>query len=296
VQFNPEFISNVKETHKAQGQLWLNDLPEKITHICQKWGVTFLEVGRNLSYNFIGVVKIIATNEIAIIKISPLAEEIAKEYRWLQLFSPDIVPKVYQYDEIASAMLMEKIAPGQSLAPQVKQHDDVATRILCHAIRRLQKNAKPSHAFKSIATFKNDLELLQNHVSKPLLSKAISLFHDLSVDTRDDIVLHGDLHHYNILASGDDWKIIDPHAYTGDPAFEMGPMIFNPLYDFPIDTTVAKTIDRRIHILIEELPFDAERMKAWAFCRCFLAAAWMWESSHLVPEKLIHIATMIDSH
>ena len=55
-----------------------------------------------------------------------------------------------------------------------------------------------------------------------------SIFNELCADCSNDIILHGDLHHDNILQSDTSWSVIDPHGYIGDPCAEVGPMIFNP--------------------------------------------------------------------
>ena len=50
------------------------------------------------------------------------------------------------------------------------------------------------------------------------------------------MVLHGDLHHDNVLRHGDGWVVIDPHGYVGDAAVEPATMLYNPIpYVFAMD-------------------------------------------------------------
>jgi streptomycin 6-kinase len=180
------------------------------------------------------------------------------------------------------------------LASIVAEDDEAATRILCQSIRSLQASTHPTHLFKHLSSFEKNLLILQGHVPERILSKSIALFHDLNSDRSHDVVLHGDLHHYNILASGNAWKVIDPHAYVGDPTSEVGPMIFNPLHHFPTNHNLTKLIKTRIHMLIDELPYDPQRIKAWTFCRCILASAWTFESRGVIPEMIIAIAAILE--
>jgi streptomycin 6-kinase len=137
--------------------------------------------------------------------------------------------------------------------------------------------------------------ILDGHVDNRLLSKAQSLFHDLTIDRTHDVILHGDLHHDNILASGDSWKAIDPHGYMGDPAFEVGSIIFNPYDCFPNDVLLNTLIKRRLEIMIEQLSFDKQRIKAWAFCKTILSVAWTFEDHRKIDKDEFEIARIIDS-
>jgi len=75
----------------------------------------------------------------------------------------------------------------------------------------------------------------------------------------------------------------------GDPAAEVGAMIRNPFDCFPANQPLQKIITRRLHILRDELPFDAQKIKAWAFCMTVLSAAWKVgeQSSTVVREAAI---------
>ena len=44
------------------------------------------------------------------------------------------------------------------------------------------------------------------------------------------MLIHGDLHHYNILIVGKySWLAIDPKGVIGPAAYEVGPLLMNPL-------------------------------------------------------------------
>jgi streptomycin 6-kinase len=147
---------------------------------------------------------------------------------------------------------------------------------------------------KHLSDLTESLLLLKGHLESATLAKAVSLFRDLSADRTQDVLLHGDLHHDNILNSDSSWKVIDPHGYIGDPAAEVGVMIRNPIDCFPTDKPLKKIIERRLKILSEMLPFDPKKIQAWAFCLTILSAAWDFEGYGRIPKETIKIALVVD--
>lgn len=294
MHLNSTFVSNILDLYGEGGQSWIGSLPTHLAQLSAKWNLRFLDVMPNLTYNFVGLVEIIATGETAIIKMAPVNKNIATEVQWLECFNKG-VPKIYWYDDEYSAFLLERLEPGDSLKTLVRAgDDDAATRILCHTIRDLQSHQQKKHAFIHITELAQNLSLLKNHLEERILSKAESWFRDLTTDRTQDVILHGDLHHDNVLSSGSTWKVIDPHGYIGDPVFETGAMIYNPCDCFPKDQSISYIVERRLKILAEELSFDAQRIKAWAYCRTVLSIAWTFEDHATIPEFDIAIVSAID--
>jgi streptomycin 6-kinase len=247
-----------------------------------------------LSYHFVAKVEVTETREIAILKMAPTNENIGTEARWLQHFKQG-VPIIYWFDETLHAYLMEQLVPGVPLKTMVRKDDDQATRIICQTIRAIHSREQTENGFKHLSELAKCLPSLTGLIDNKILSKAISLFAELTQDRTHDVLLHGDLHHDNILSCGNTWKAIDPHGYVGDPAFEIGPMIYNPGgQDFPDNHSLQQTITRRLQILSEELPYDAKRMHAWAFCMTILSIAWTCEDHYDVPAFEWRVAEVLD--
>lgn len=290
---NSTFVSNILDLYGEEGKIWINNLPSHLTQLSAKWNFRFLKVMPDLTYNFVGLVELIPTGEPAIIKMGLRCENIATEVRWLEYFRG--VPKIYWYDKEHHAYLMECLEPGNSLKTLVKAgQDDSATRILCHTIRDLQSNKQKKPEFPHISELAGSLSSLKDHLDDKMLSKAESLFHELTTDRTKDVILHGDLHHDNVLSSGATWKVIDPHGYVGDPVFEAGAMIYNPCDCFPKEKSISQIVERRLKILAEELPFDPKRIKAWAYCRTVLSIAWTFEDYGILPAFEIEVVSAID--
>ncbi len=291
---NPAFVANIQDLYGETGDVWLKELPFLLDQLGSKWNFRFLKEMPNLTYHFVGLVEMISTGEAAILKMGPRHQTIETEVRWLGCFNQG-VPKIYWHDETLDAFLMERLEPGQSLKTLVKTgNDEGATRIICRTIRELQSHQQKQAEFTHLSDLAGSLPVLRGRLDDRTVSKAETLFRELTTDRTHDVILHGDLHHDNILSSGATWKVIDPHGYVGDPVFEVGAMIYNPGDGFPHDRSVFQVVEKRLRILSEELPFDPQRMKAWAFCKTALSIAWTFEDHGTIPEFELEVLSAID--
>lgn len=293
MNLSKNFVTNIHATYGDTGRNWLEQLPSLIDLLAKKWDFRFIEPVPDLSFNFVALVELNSSHTVVILKTAPECASIIPEAQWLQNFHRG-TPRIFEISLEQNAFLMERLAPGTTLKSLVTNgQDEIATRILCQTILELHsEEAEPSifSAYKHISEITHSLSRLKGHVENNMLSKAKSLLNDLLSDRKNDVLLHGDLHHDNILKSGTTWKVIDPHGYIGDPAAESGPMIFNPIECFPNSLPLKQIIDLRLNILYEMLPFDPKRIKAWCFYRTLLSAAWDIEDFGKVLGNKIAIA------
>ena len=82
-----------------------------------------------------------------------------------------------------------------------------------------------------------------------LVTEAQRLYVDLLASSAPAVLLHGDLHHGNILRHGEDWVAIDPKGVIGEPAYECGPLLFNPLPQVASWPDLPRVLGRRVDIL-----------------------------------------------
>lgn len=294
MELQPTFVSNIHATYKEAGKVWLNQLPTHLKDLEKLWDFHFIQQIPNLTFSFVCVVALNSNNERVILKTAPEGGRTVSEIQWLHCFKQG-VPKLYAQDEKKHAFLMEYLKPGHSLKTLVQAgQDETATRIICQLILELQADQKRMHEFQHLSELVKDLAHLKGHIDAHTLSKAKSLFHDLTTDRTKDVVLHGDLHHDNIIHQDSAWKVIDPHGYIGDPVAEVGAMIRNPFDCFPDHRPLATIVETRLKILAEVLPFDPQRIKAWTFCITILSAAWNIQDFGPAAKVEFEIASAID--
>jgi streptomycin 6-kinase len=58
---------------------------------------------------------------------------------------------------------------------------------------------------------------------------AVRLFDELLSSSSSPVLLHGDLHHMNILKSQNTWKPIDPKGVAGEPSYGICALMLNPI-------------------------------------------------------------------
>jgi streptomycin 6-kinase len=287
MELNPQLIKNISDIYGEEGRTWLKNLPQLITQLADLWQFQFVEPMPELSYNFVGLVRL-KDDQTAVLKMSP-GDNLIPEMRWLNCIKSG-VPKLYKCDENFKSYLMEHLQPGHSLKHFVRQgNDDEATRIICQTIQKLHSQQCHAQQFRHLSEFTKTISILEGKIESELVSKAQKLFQELTSDRSNDIVLHGDLHHDNILASDSEWKAIDPHGYVGNPAAEVGTMIRNALDCFSKNDSLKQIINRRLQILAAELPYDMQKIKSWAFCITALSGAWSVEDHGDIPSDVIEI-------
>jgi streptomycin 6-kinase len=98
-------------------------------------------------------------------------------------------------------------------------------------------------------------------------------------------LLHGDLHHENILSAGNStWKAIDPKGVIAETACELIPFFMNNLEG----KHIAAAISERINVFSEELKIDRARIIHWGIFRSVLSAYWKIEDGMpITPKDLI---------
>lgn len=164
-------------------------------------------------------------------------------------------------------MLLE-YAGDRLLADELNEHGDRhATDIANEVMARLfSPSDTPAPADlqplreRYASLFKKAKADRDAEVESPYVEAAVIAERLLS-DPHDIRVLHGDLHHDNILLGERGWLVIDPKGLLGDPAFDAANLFYNPLYrhDLSLDPeriaymaeTFARTLGQRPDAILD---------------------------------------------
>jgi streptomycin 6-kinase len=112
----------------------------------------------------------------------------------------------------------------------------------------------------------------------------------------EPMLLHGDLHHDNILAAQrEPWLTIDPKGLVGEPAYETGALLRNPLPQLLEVPQPGRVLARRVNQLAEELDFDRARVRGWGLTQAVLSAWWSVEDFGDVSDFAIACAELLAS-
>jgi streptomycin 6-kinase len=111
-----------------------------------------------------------------------------------------------------------------------------------------------------------------------VVEAAERLFTDLLASAAPSVVLHGDLHHGNILAAQRaPWLAIDPKGVIGEPAYEAGALLRNPMPEIARHPALDRVLWRRVDHLADMLNLERERVRGWGVAQAVLSAWWSFE-------------------
>jgi streptomycin 6-kinase len=204
------------------------------------------------------------------------------------------VVRVYEHDE--GATLMEQASPGYSLVGMaVNGADDEATTILAATIETMT----PGALFNGVPTVEDWGQGFDRYVASgdtqipsALLFRAQRLYRELCRSQRNVRLLHGDLHHDNVLFDQErGWLAIDPKGVVGEREYETGAALRNPV-EHPELFADPVVIQRRVDRFCDALGLRADRVLAWAFAQTVLSAVWAIEDDPADPavHSPLHLA------
>jgi streptomycin 6-kinase len=125
-----------------------------------------------------------------------------------------------------------------------------------------------------------------------LADRAVALREELLASAPEPVLLHADLHHFNILAAErQPWLAIDPKAVIGDPAYEPAAFLRNPVDRLIGAPDCESIVARRIDQFAEH--FDRSRLTGWAFVHSVLSAWWSFEDHGRGHEPALRFAELL---
>lgn len=279
----PKFVQRIGVTFAPDGERWLTQLPDILDTFAARWGLRVEPPFEGLSYNYV-TPAVRADGSPAVLKLGVPRDELGTEIDALRHYGGRGCCRLLEADEEAGALLLERLLPGQTLGALAADDDEAATRIAADVMARLWAPPPPGHRYPNVADWASGLLELRPHFGggtgpfpAALVDRALGLFAELLPSQEAPVVLHGDLHHFNILAAGGGWLAIDPKGVVGEPAYEVGAFLRNPLPAIGGDPQLARTLERRIAIFAEALGLDRRRIQGWALAQAVLSAWWSYD-------------------
>ncbi|MEV4702719.1 aminoglycoside phosphotransferase family protein [Actinoplanes sp. NPDC049316] len=287
------FTRNVTSAWGDAGRRWLAALPDLVTAVAREWELT---VGDPypLSFNWVAPARR-ADGSAAVLKLGvPESGHLSSEATALQAFGGAGAVRLLRRDDDRGALLIERAEPGTTLRTLVQEHDEQATAILIAAMRRLHRPAPPGTDLepleRRLENFAGHRERYRGRDPFPpgLVDQAMSLHADLCASATERAVLHGDLHHENVLAAErEPWLAIDPHGVAGDPGAELGPALYNPLDG---DEPTLRLLPRRLEQFADGLGIPLDRVVAWGFAQAVLSEVWNADGGVPRPGRALEVA------
>jgi streptomycin 6-kinase len=277
------FEVTISSVHGRAGKDWLLDLPRLISKFSADWQLELEAPFPALSYNLV-IPGQRADGLAIVLKLGVPNPELTSEAEALRHFDGNGATRLLEAECESGALLIERIVPGESLA--ISPSPD-PVEIATDTMRSIWREPPLQHNFRTLEDWFAAFERLRatfgggtGPFDPAIIARAESTFRQLSATTTRRVVLHGDLHHDNILSSGTGrWTVIDPKGIIGDPAFEPSTFIHNQLPLASNDEIICGTIQGRITRFSELLNIPRQRIADWAFCQRVLSTLWSLEDA-----------------
>lgn len=290
------------EMYDDEGREWVERLPALLADCAERWQLG-LGSPFALSYNYVTSATR-ADGTPVVLKVGFPGRELFTEMSALRIYDGRGIARLLDADEERGAMLLERLLPGTTLSALRAEDDERATRIAAEVMGKLWQPLPPDHSFPSTADWAKGMQRLRDHYNggtgpfaPQLVELAERLFVDLLASSAPPVLLHGDLHHDNILqAEREPWLALDPKGLAGEPAYEVGALLRNPLPQLLREANPKAMQEQRVAILAEMLGIERERILGWAIAQGVLSSWWMvedqgygWEDTIICTEMLVEL-------
>lgn len=221
----------------------------------------------------------------AMLKVAHEPEERAGA-RLMAWWSGDGAARVLGHE--GDALLLERALGGGSLVQMARTgRDDEASRILCAAAGRLHapRSAPPPELVPLERWFRALEPAASAHGG--ILARAAAAARELLAAPEDVVVLHGDIHHGNVLDFGArGWLAIDPKGLVGERGFDFANLFCNP--DLEMAAAPGR-LARQAHVVAAAAGLERGRLLTWILAYAGLSAAWSLEDGN-VPGIALAVA------
>lgn len=255
---------------------WLDALPRLVRDVVADWELTYDGMP---THGFCALVVPVRTTggRPAVVKFAWPHDEEEHEHLGLQALQGNGAVRLFRADPKRHVMLLERLHADESL---IGLDDIEACEIVAGLYRRIHIPALPQLRTLTSHVARWSTELGQRSKNAPiprrLVEQAVSAGRSFIDDEASDgTMIHGDLHYENVLAADrEPWLMIDPKPMSGDPHYEVAPLLWNRWDEVVASGDVRGAVRRRFHTVVDAAGLDEARARDWVVVREMHNALW----------------------
>ncbi|HEX6287349.1 MAG TPA: aminoglycoside phosphotransferase family protein [Acidimicrobiia bacterium] len=222
----PEVVR--KKAEVAGAHEWIRHLPTLIADLEDEWACRVIRPLDGATEAYVAQVAL-GGGELAVLKLLIPRDSIAvaNEIEVLRLVDGDGCPRLYRADPSRGAILMELLGDSLESMGLSMAHRH---QILCEAARRIWRHVDvdlPTGAEKGewlIESIVRKWESLDRPLPERVIDHAVDCGRKriAAHDPTRAVLVHGDVHQWNALATDDGFKLIDPDGLLAEPEYDLG--------------------------------------------------------------------------
>ncbi|HEX5707462.1 MAG TPA: aminoglycoside phosphotransferase family protein [Pyrinomonadaceae bacterium] len=277
----PKLARTVTGEFGERGAAWLARLPEQLREVSEHFRLRVGKPYQDLSYNYVARAETEDGTPV-VLKLGVPHRELLTEAETLTLYEgAQALVSLLGGAPDEGVLILERLEPG---TPLREVDDEEATEVVASLMRELRRLPTEDSTLPTVADWGRGFARVRalkgsaHEFPAEILDEAESAFFELDESCDERVVLHGDLHHWNVCAAARrPWLAIDPKGVVGDPAYEVGAFLRNPLPEILAASRPERIIRRRVEVFSARLGFPAERLLRWGFAQAVLSACWGFE-------------------
>jgi streptomycin 6-kinase len=266
-----------RAAHDAGWAAWVDVLPRTVRDLLDEWGLSV--EGSPMHGSTALVVPVASPDGAAVLKVAWPHDEGRHEILALQTWHGRGAARLVRADPRRHAMLVERLHVRDLTAEPVLS----ACETVAHLYSRLHVAAPPQLVplTRYVDQWTDDLERLARDAPIPrrIVEQSVRLGRSFVGDA-DSVgrLVHTDLHYENVLAADrEPWLAIDPKPVSGDPHYEVAPLLCKRWDEVVATGDVRTAVRRRFHTVVDVAGLDEERARDWVVVRETHHAMWAIE-------------------
>jgi streptomycin 6-kinase len=277
------------------GPAWIAGFPEYLASLFDRWQLTFEAVAPpGWPTNLVYFVR--RQEQPLVLKVCLPHREAETEQRYLEEMQGPQVARLIDSAE-GCAILLERVLPGTPLRASIADPAMIAEALTLHQLlpaQGVKLGGFPTYESwleNAFTQYKNRDASHGDFVDNIHLSQ--KLFTRLN---GEDCLLHGDLHHDNILRGDAGWVAIDPKGVVGPAVLECGRFFHNFIRDeVGVELTrenCSAKLAERFRLGVEVLPYTFRELLEVTFIDLTLAVTWQLNSNQASPDGLLMLEAL----
>lgn len=253
-----------EKAHLVGAERWLEGLADLVAYVEQTWSISVGRAYQDATEAFVAEATQNDGTPAVLKLLMPRDDLDARgEAIVLTLTGGEGCVALLREDDASGALLLERLGPTlHSLGLPIEARHE----ILCRTVERVWRPASgcglPSGAVKA-GWLSEFIMTTWESLDRPCTLAAVDYALTCAESRRrahDDeraVLVHGDVHEWNALQSGDDFKLVDPDGLLAEAEYDLGVL----MREDPVELQSGDPFDRA----------------CWLAARCGLDATAIWE-------------------